>query len=128
MIKRQLSYPHHYNPFDEGDDEKSNATDESSERTKPKAKKATKDTALESTTKGYNPFEDDDDESVNDNNSAVQADSLRKSSTEKKTNVNRVAQSGTGSPSAALKPAVRMLLALRTLTFVCSLRISVEFV
>lgn len=105
MIKRQLSYPHHYNPFDEGDDEKSNATDESSERTKPKAKKATKDTALESTTKGYNPFEDDDDESVNDNNSAVQADSMRKSSTEKKTNVNRVAQSGTGSPSAALKPA-----------------------
>ena len=123
VIKRQVSYPHHYNPFEEGADDKSNATDESSQRTKPKEKKETKDTVLNSTTKSYNPFEDDDDdddddESLNDNKTAVQGNSTRKSSTERKTNVNRVAQSGTSSPSAALKPAVRTL-TLHSLTSTC---------
>lgn len=120
VIKRQVSYPHHYNPFEEGADDKSNANDEGSQRTKPKEKKETKDTVLNSTTKSYNPFEDDDndDESLNDNKTAVQGNSTRKSSTERKTNVNRVAQSGTSSPSAALKPAVRTL-TLHSLTSTC---------
>ena len=115
-VKRRVSYPHDFNPFEDEDDLQSAETGESSRKTESRDGIVNKETPSASTT-SYNPFDDDnDDENVSGDVEAMdpsKAESTtRKLSTESKEQVNKATESGTASPSGRAglaKPMVSVL-------------------
>ena len=103
VVKRRVTYPHDFNPFEHGDDLESTEADESSKRTEANEGKG-KDTSSESTEKSYNPFDDDedDDESISGDVGAIDSgqveSSTRKSSAESRSTVTSVTESSLPKP------------------------------
>lgn len=95
VLKRRVSYPHDFNPFETDDDLESTEIDESSKRTESNEGKDM-ETSLGSTTKSYNPFDDDidDDESISVDIGAISESSTRKSSAESRSKVKKGTETG----------------------------------
>ena len=107
VVKRRVSYPHDFNPFEDDDDLESTEVDESSKRTESNEGKD-KETSSESTVKSYNPFDDDvdDDEIISGDASAIDSgqaqSSSRKSSAESKSKVNKETEPVLPKPAVSL--------------------------
>lgn len=113
VLKRRVSYPHDFNPFETDDDLESTEIDESSKRTESNEGKD-KETSLGSTTKSYNPFDDDndDDESISGDFGAIAESSTRKSSADNRSKVNK------GTETGLRKPVVSLPIKLSFLCFI----------
>lgn len=106
VVKRRVSYPHDFNPFEDDDDLESTEANENSKRTESNESKD-KETSSGSTTKSYNPFDDDnDDDEIMSGDAGVdtsQAESsTRKSSAESRNKVNKEAESTLPKPVVCL--------------------------
>lgn len=107
VVKRRVSYPHDFNPFEDDDDLETTEVDESSKRTEYNEGKD-KETSSASTVKSYNPFDDenDDDESISGDVGAIDTSkaesSTRKSSAESRGKVNKEAESTLPKPVVSL--------------------------
>ena len=111
VVKRRVSYPHDFNPFEHDDDLESSAADESSKRIESNEGKG-KETSSGSTEKSYNPFDDDedDDESVSGDvgviDSSQAESSTRKSSAESRSTANNLTESTLPKPAVSLSGMV----------------------
>lgn len=124
VVKRRVSYPHDFNPFEEEDDIQSGEPDESSRKTESRDGKVDKE-ALSASTKSYNPFDDDDDNDDENLSGDVEAmdtsqadSSVRKLSTESKAKVSKATEAGKASPTglaALAKPTVSLPLIVAVL-------------
>lgn len=107
VVKRRVSYPHDFNPFEHDDDLESTEADESSNRTETNEGKG-KETSSGSTEKSYNPFDDDedDDESISGDVGAIDSgqaeSSTRKSSAESRSTVTSMTESTLPKPAVSV--------------------------
>ena len=105
VVKRRVSYPHDFNPFEHDDDQME--ADESPNRTETNKGKG-KETSSGSTEKSYNPFDDDedDDESISGDVGAIDSgqaeSSTRKSSAESRSTVTNLTESTLPKPAVSL--------------------------
>ena len=107
VVKRRVSYPHDFNPFEHDDDLESTEADESPNRTETNKGKG-EETSSGSTEKSYNPFDDDedDDESISGDVGAIDSgqaeSSTRKSSAESRSTVTNLTESTLPKPAVSL--------------------------
>ena len=111
VVKKRVSYPHDFNPFEDDDDLETTEADESSKKTD-SSEGQDKESSSGSTSKSYNPFDDDndDDESISSDVSAIDSgqaeSSARKSSAESRSKVDKVAESTLPKPVVSLPAAL----------------------